>query len=93
MADSTQTYARNVHGVDPQHLVDEIVPIPEEAIAAAMRYCLDYEKVVLEGAGAASIAYVLESNDLSGKKIAAVCSGSNISKERLAAIFEQFGLS
>jgi threonine dehydratase len=49
--------------------------------------------VVLEGAGAASIAYVLESNDLSGKKIAAVCSGSNISKERLAAIFEQFGLS
>ena len=69
------------------------MPIPEEAIAAAMRYCLDYEKVVLEGAGAASIAYVLESNDLSGKKIAAVCSGSNISKERLAAIFEQFGLS
>ena len=74
-------------------LVDEIVPIPEEGIAVAMRYCLDYEKVVLEGAGAASIAYVLESNDLSGKKIAAVCSGSNISKERLAAIFEEFGLS
>jgi len=74
-------------------LVDEIVPIPEEEIAAAMRYCLDYEQVVLEGAGAASIAYVLEGKDLSGKKIAAVCSGSNISKERLAGIFEDFGLS
>jgi threonine dehydratase len=74
-------------------LVDEIVPIPEERIAAAMRYCLDYEQVVLEGAGAASIAYVLENQELSGKKVAAVCSGNNISKERLAAIFEDFGLS
>ena len=74
-------------------LVDEIVPIPEEDIAAAMRYCLDYEQVVLEGAGAASIAYVLDNEELSGRQVAAVCSGSNISKARLATIFEDFGLS
>ena len=74
-------------------LVDEIVPIPEERIAAAMRYCLDYEQIVLEGAGAASIAYVLENEELSGRQVAAVCSGSNISNERLAVIFQDFGLS
>ncbi len=74
-------------------LVDRIVPVAEERIAAAMRYSLDYEQVVLEGAGAAGIAYVLENEELSGRRIAAVCSGSNISKERLARIFEEFGLS
>ena len=74
-------------------LVDDIVPIPDAAIAEAMRYVLDHERFVLEGAGAASVAYVLRNpQKLKNLNVAAVCSGCNVSKERLALIFEKFGL-
>ena len=75
-------------------LVDEIVPVADEAIAHAMRYAIDYEKVVLEGGGAIGIAYLLEtSSKWRGRKVAVVCSGNNVSRERLDSIFEQFELA
>lgn len=75
-------------------LVDEIVPVADKAIAHAMRYAIDYEKVVLEGGGAIGIAYILEnSSRWRGKKVAVVCSGNNVSKERLESIFDQFELA
>lgn len=74
-------------------LVDEIVPVADEAIAHAMRYAIDHEKVVLEGGGAIGIAYLLEtSSKWRGKKVAVVCSGNNVSRERLDSIFRQFEL-
>lgn len=74
-------------------LVDEIIPVADEAIAHAMRYAIDHEKVVLEGAGAIGIAYLLEtSSKWRGKKVAVVCSGNNVSRERLDSIFSRFGL-
>ncbi|MDE0360805.1 MAG: pyridoxal-phosphate dependent enzyme, partial [Rhodospirillaceae bacterium] len=75
-------------------LVDEIVPVADEAIARAMRYAIDHEKIVLEGGGAIGIAYLLEnSSRWRGRKMAVVCSGNNVSKERLDSIFEQFELA
>ncbi len=75
-------------------LVDEIVPVADEAIAHAMRFAIDHEKVVLEGAGAIGIAYLLESSSRwRGRKVAVVCSGNNVSRERLESIFGQYGLA
>lgn len=74
-------------------LVDKIIPIPETSVARAMRYVLDHEKMVLEGAGAASLAFVLDQGDeLRGKKVGIVCSGNNISAERLRTVFQDFGI-
>ena len=71
--------------------VDEIVPVADEAIAHAMRFAIDHEKVVLEGGGAIGIAHVLEnSSKWRGRKVAVVCSGNNVSRERLESIFDQF---
>ena len=75
-------------------LVDEIVPVADDSIARAMRFAIDHEKVVLEGGGAIGIAHVLEnSSRWRGRKVAVVCSGNNVSKERLESIFDQFGLA
>ena len=75
-------------------LVDEIVPVADEAIAHAMRFAIDYEKVVLEGAGAIGIAYILENGSRwRGRKVAVVCSGNNVSRKRLESIFDQFELA
>ena len=72
-------------------LVDEIVPVADEAIAHAIRFAIDHEKVVLEGAGAIGIAHVLEKGlEWRGRKVAVVCSGNNVSRERLESIFSQF---
>ncbi len=77
-----------------RELVDEIVPVADEAIAHAMRFAIDHEKVVLEGGGAIGIAHVLENSARwRGRKVAVVCSGNNVSKERLDSIFGQFGLA
>ena len=75
-------------------LVDEIVPVADEAIAHAMRFAIDHEKVVLEGGGAIGIAHVLEnSSTWRGRKVAVVCSGNNVSRERLESIFDRFELA
>lgn len=74
-------------------LVDDIIPIRDEDIAATMRYVLDYERFVLEGAGAVSVAYILQNPELlENLNVAAVCSGGNISRQRLASIFARFDL-
>ena len=74
-------------------LVDDIVPVRDADIAAAMRYVLDYERFVLEGAGAVSVAYVLQNApSFRNLNVAAVCSGGNISRERLESIFQRFDL-
>ena len=75
-------------------LADEIVPVADEAIAHAMRFSIDHEKVVLEGGGAIGIAYILEnSSKWRGRKVAVVCSGNNVSRERLESIFDRFELA
>lgn len=70
--------------------VDDIVTVDEEEIASAILLLLERVKSVAEGAGAASVAAVL--NRLSGyknRKIAAVISGGNIDVNTMTRIINK----
>lgn len=51
-------------------LIDKIVTVSEEYIALAILRLVEMEKIVVEGAGAAGFAAILEGklNDLKGKR-------------------------
>lgn len=73
-----------------QRYVDDIVTVDEEEIASAILLLLERVKTVAEGAGAASIAAVL--NRLTGYKnckIAAVISGGNIDVNTMTRIINK----
>ncbi|AIF50615.1 threonine ammonia-lyase [Pelosinus sp. UFO1] len=73
-----------------QRYVDDIVTVDEEEIASAILLLLERVKSVAEGAGAASVAAVL--NRLSGykdRKIAAVISGGNIDVNTMTRIINK----
>ncbi|GMA97576.1 threonine ammonia-lyase [Pelosinus sp. IPA-1] len=70
--------------------VDDIVTVDEEEIASAILLLLERVKSVAEGAGAASVAAVL--NRLSGyknRKIAALISGGNIDVNTMTRIINK----
>lgn len=59
--------------------VDEIVTVSEDEICAAILHLLEAEKMVAEGAGAASVAAVMFNKvPVKGKKTACIVSGGNI---------------
>ena len=59
--------------------VDDVVTVSEDEIAEAVYYLLERGKVVVEGAGATSVATILnEKLDLRGKKTVLLLSGGNI---------------
>jgi threonine dehydratase len=74
-----------------RELVDEVVEVTEEEIARAIFYCVQHNRLVVEGAGAAGVAALL------AKKIAvkpdqtvcAVLCGGNIDANLMARILEQ----
>ena len=76
-----------------REFVDSIHTVTDASIARAMRFAFDHDKIILEGAGAAGIAFVLDHPELiRERETAIVCSGCNISRQRLLGIFEQFGV-
>jgi len=64
-----------------QRLVDQLVRVSDDEILHACRVLLHQERVVAEPAGAAGVAAMLKlgSAELSGRRIAVVISGANIS--------------
>ena len=77
-----------------QKYVDDIVTVEEEEIANAVLLLLEREKVLAEGAGAASLAALVNRRvpsilDKAGKKVIAVVSGGNIDVTLLARIIER----
>ncbi|MFX1580156.1 MAG: threonine/serine dehydratase [Promethearchaeota archaeon] len=67
-----------------QENVNRIILVKEDSILSAMRILYEQESLVIEGAGAASTAAILErKNELTGKRVIAVVSGSNISEDDL----------
>jgi threonine dehydratase len=71
-------------------LVDEIVTVDEEELANAVLLLLEIEKTVVEGAGAAPLAALLNRPlDLAGRRVALVLSGGNIDVTMLARIIER----
>lgn len=71
--------------------VDEIVQVDDEEIASAILFLLERQKLVVEGAGACSVAAILHKKFKYNKnhKIAAVLSGGNIDVQMLSVIIEK----
>jgi threonine dehydratase len=68
-------------------LVDEIVTVHDTSVEEAMNLLLEIEKVVVEGAGAAGIAALLEHPDLlPGRQVGVVLSGGNVDPRLLASV-------
>jgi threonine dehydratase len=67
--------------------VDEIVTVGDESVEEAMNLLLEIEKVVIEGAGAAGVAALLEHPDLlRGRTVGVVLSGGNVDPRLLASV-------
>lgn len=76
-----------------QQLVDEVVTVDDETIIQSVLLLMERGKLLVEGAGAASAAVLLDNSiDLKGKKVVAVLSGGNIDIN-LVSRFIQHGLS
>lgn len=69
-----------------EQLVDEIVTVSERQIEKALVTLMEIEKVIVEGAGAISLAAVMQYPDLfKGQKVGMVLSGGNIDSRMLAS--------
>lgn len=70
-----------------RELVDDLVTVSEESLEEAVNLLLEIEKVVVEGAGAAGIAAMLEHPDLlRDRKVGVVLTGGNVDPRLLASI-------
>src|SRR6056297_1326886 len=70
--------------------VDEIVTVEEEEIAHAISLLMERAKLIVEGAGATTLAAVLNNKiKVKGKKIAAVLSGGNIDLDIISTIIDR----
>ncbi|WP_086238702.1 threonine ammonia-lyase [Campylobacter devanensis] len=71
--------------------VDDMVQVDDEEIANAILYLLEQQKIMVEGAGAVSVAAILEGKFefKKGSKIGAILSGGNIDVQTLSVIIEK----
>lgn len=71
--------------------VDDFVQVDDEEIAEAVLFLLEKHKIIVEGAGAASVAALLHQkiNTQNHKKIGVVLSGGNIDVQMLNIIIEK----
>ena len=71
-------------------LVDDLVLVDEEEIAAAVLLLLEREKTLAEGAGAVAVAALMHGKlSLAGKRVAAIVSGGNMDVTLLSRIIER----
>ncbi|MFL6206328.1 MAG: threonine ammonia-lyase [Acidimicrobiales bacterium] len=70
-----------------RELVDDLVTVHDTSVEEAMNLLLEIEKVVVEGAGAAGIAALLEHTDLlRDRQVGVVLSGGNVDPRLLASV-------
>jgi threonine dehydratase len=68
-------------------MVDEIMLVSDDEIAASIRMLIETAHQVVEGAGAASLAAAMQRRDeLAGKNVGLIVSGGNITIEQLKRI-------
>jgi threonine dehydratase len=73
-----------------QRYVDDLVTVSEEEIANAVLLLLEIEKTVVEGAGATTLAALLNrALGLKGKRVALVLTGGNIDVNVISRIIEK----
>ncbi|MDQ4095448.1 MAG: threonine ammonia-lyase [Actinomycetota bacterium] len=71
--------------------VDEVIRVPDEAIAEALVFTTERMKLVLEAAGAAGVAAVLQNSQTFKPPVVVVLSGGNIDTLLLLSVL-RFGL-
>ena len=73
-----------------EKFVDKVIAVPETSIAHAIMMLLEQERTVVEGAGAAGLAAVMDGHlpDRCKKPVVFVC-GSNIDNNLLSRLIEQ----
>lgn len=70
-----------------RHYVDDYILVSEEQIRHAMLLMYDEHQIVVEGAGALSVAALLQRKDnFVGKTVVLLLCGANISQEQFAAL-------
>lgn len=70
--------------------IDKIISVTEEEITSAILQCMECEKLVVEGAGAVTLAAALYYNeDFKDKKVVAILSGGNIDVTLLSKIIDR----
>jgi len=70
-----------------QQLVDRIVTVREQDLAAAIVGLVEAEHLIAEGAGAAGVAALVgEHADVRGRRVAVIVTGSNIDRARLRSL-------
>lgn len=86
---ATLTVGANAFALARQH-VDQVVRVPESAIALAILRMLELEKTVVEGAAATPLAAFLAGRleSLRGKKVVLVVCGGNIDPAILGRVIE-----
>jgi threonine dehydratase len=73
-----------------RRLVDTIVTVSERDLEAAVTGLVAAEHLITEGAGAAATAALVGRRvEVSGRRVAAVVSGANIDRERLAGLLRK----
>ena len=71
-------------------LVDEIVEVSDNEIANAILFLLEKQKIIVEGAGATSLASIMHNKiDIKGKNVVLPLSGGNIDVSMLSLIIEK----
>jgi threonine dehydratase len=71
-----------------KNLVDDIVEVNDDEVAAAIVTLLEKAKTVTEGAGAAGLAAVMAGKIRGGKKIAVILCGGNIDLNVMSRVIE-----
>ncbi|MGH2915064.1 MAG: pyridoxal-phosphate dependent enzyme [Solirubrobacteraceae bacterium] len=70
-----------------QARVDDVVVVSDEQIVAALRFCFERLKLVVEPSGACALAALLAGLvDVAGRRVAVVLSGGNVDGARLGAL-------
>ena len=70
-----------------RRLVDEVVAVSDAEIVAAMRFCFERLKVVVEPSGASALAALLAGRvDAAGARAGVVLSGGNVDPQRFGSL-------
>lgn len=71
-------------------LIDEMIHVSEDEIAAGMAYILDQHRMVVEGAAATGVAAMLSNKiNTEGKHIATIVTGNNVDTSVIAEILQK----
>lgn len=94
------SYAEGLHGGITQgnldlvlDIVDDFVLVEEESVAKAVHWMAKEHHYMIEGSGAVGIALFQDGllDDLKGKKVLTLVTGSNIDVNRVAEFTEKYG--